>query len=355
MKRQEQHATSPEALQHLARGRRCWLLIIAMLATAAGPRAGFYDAPSLARHQHPGDILRTAPFPDAPAGSTAIRMLYVSSTPNGRPIAVSALVIVPSGAAPAQGRPVVAWLHPTTGVARGCAPTLGPEPFGQIQGLSAFLAAGDVVVATDYPGLGGPGVHPYLVGVSEARAALDSVRAIQHVPGAQAGHRFAVWGHSQGGHAALFAADIGASYAPELQLVGAAAAAPVTDLAALIEQPRRNPLWAPLLAYTVWSWSHVFGLDPDAIVPPTTRGTVARTARDCLETATELRRLSADAAPLRKLPVMPRGRWHNLLAENAPKPWSGGVPALLVQGDDDPVIAPDLTRDFARKLCGARR
>jgi hypothetical protein len=52
---------------------------------------------------------------------------------------------------------------------------------------------------------------------------------------------------------------------------------------------------------------------------------------------------------------MPRGRWHNLLAENAPKPWSGGVPAMLVQGDDDPVITTDLTRDFARKLCGARR
>jgi acetyl esterase/lipase len=185
------------------------------------------------------------------------------------------------------------------------------------------------------------------------RSALDSVRAVRHVPGSQTGRRFAVWGHSQGGHAALFAAAIAASYAPELELVGVAAAAPVTDLAALIEQPRRNPLWAPLLSYTVWSWSHVFGLDPDLIVPPITRGTVARTARDCLETATELKRLLADAAPLRGLPVRPRVRWHNLLAENAPKAWSGGVPAILVQGDDDPVIAPDVSRDFARKLCGA--
>lgn len=337
----------------MARRRRCWLLIVALLASAAGPRPSFYDPPSLATHHHPGDILRTEPFPGAPAGSVATRMLYASSAPNGRPIAVSALVIVPSGAAPAQGRPVLAWLHPTTGVARGCAPTLGPDPFGQIQGLSAFLAAGDVVVATDYPGLGGPGVHPYLVGVSEARSALDSVRAVQHVPGAQAGRRFAVWGHSQGGHAALFAADIAPGYAPELALVGVAAAAPVANLAALIEQPQRNPLWAPLLAYTTWSWSHVFGLDPNAIVPPTAHGTVERTAGDCLQTATELKRLLADAAPLQGLPVKPRGRWRSLLAENAPKPWSGGVPALLVQGDDDPVITPDISRDFARKLCGA--
>jgi len=40
-----------------------------------------------------------------------------------------------------------------------------------------MLARGYVVVATDYEGLGDPGVHPYLVGVSEAYAVLDSVRA----------------------------------------------------------------------------------------------------------------------------------------------------------------------------------
>ena len=343
--------TSREALQQMARGRRYWLLIVALLATAAGPRPNFYDPPSLAAHHHPGDVLRTEPFPGAAAGTTATRMLYVSTTPNGREVAVSALVVVPSGAAPARGRPVLAWLHPTTGVARNCAPTLGPDPFGQIQGLSAFLAAGDVVVATDYPGLGGPGVHPYLVGVSEARSALDAVRAVQHVPGTQAGRRFAAWGHSQGGQAALFAADIAAAYAPELELVGVAAAAPVTDLAALIEQPRRNPLWAPLLSYTVWSWSHVFGLAPHAIMPPAAHGTVERTARDCLQTGPELKRLEADAAPLQELPVAPRARWRSLLTENAPKPWLSGVPAMLVQGDDDPVIAPELTRTFARRLC----
>ena len=353
MKRRTQHSASREALQQMACGRRCWLLVVAVLATAAGPRTNFYDPPPLAMHHHPGDVLRIEPFPDAPAGSTAMRMLYVSTTPTGRPIAVSALVIVPSEAAPAQGRAVLAWLHPTTGIARGCAPTLGPDPFGQIQGLSAFLAAGDVVVATDYPGLGGPGVHPYLLGVSEARSALNSVRALRNVPDAQAGRRFAVWGHSQGGHAALFAAGIAAGYAPELELVGVAAAAPVTDLAALIERPRRNPLWAPLLAYTVSSWSHVFGLVPAAILPQAAHGAVERSAGDCLETGAELKRLLANAAPLQGLPVAPQRRWRNLLAENAPKPWSSGVPAMLVQGDDDPVIAPDLSRDFARRLCGA--
>ena len=53
-------------------------------------------------------------------------------------------------------------------------------------------------------GSGTPGVHPYLIGDSEAYSVLDSVRAARELPDAKAQKRFAVWGHSQGGHAALF-------------------------------------------------------------------------------------------------------------------------------------------------------
>ena len=43
-----------------------------------------------------------------------------------------------------------------------------------------------------------------------------------------ASNRFAVWGHSEGGHAALFTGELAARYAPDLKLVGVAAAAPAT-------------------------------------------------------------------------------------------------------------------------------
>ena len=42
---------------------------------------------------------------------------------------------------------------------------------------------GYAIAATDYPGLGTPGPHPYLVGDSEARAVIDSVRAARSFPG----------------------------------------------------------------------------------------------------------------------------------------------------------------------------
>jgi len=326
---------------------RGWLLfIVAVPVSCTAPQ----PAPFAPGHR-PGDILQTEPFPGAPAGATATRILYVSTSLDGSPIAVSGLAIVPSVPAPSGGRPVLAWLHATTGVDRACAPSLGPAPFAQIQGLTAFLAAGYAVVATDYAGLGGPGTHPYLVGSSEARAALDSVRAAGRLTGAQAGPRFAVWGHSQGGHAALFTAELARSYAPELHLVGVAAAAPVTDVAALVEQPGQDPLWGALLSYTVWSWSHVFGADPDTVVSTAARRIIERTARDCLESAEELNRLLNDAARLRGEPVNPDAHWRTLLAENAPVTQPGGSPVFLAQGDEDPVIPAQLTRDFARRLC----
>src|SRR3546814_20740867 len=74
-------------------------------------------------------------------------------------------------------------------------------------------------------------LHPYLVGGDTARSVLDAVRAARPIPGAAAGGQFAVWGESQGGHAAPWAAISAQSYAPEPRLVGPAAAAPPTDLA----------------------------------------------------------------------------------------------------------------------------
>lgn len=163
-----------------------------------------------------GSILQAEAMHGAPDGAHAWRVLYRSTGLEGKPIAISGAVIAPAGDPPPGGRPVVAWAHPTTGVVSRCAPSLARVFFGSIQGLSDMLARGYVVAATDYPGMGTPEVHPYLVGTSEARAVLDSVRAARAISEAGASDRFAVWGHSQGGQAALFTGLGAASYAPEL-------------------------------------------------------------------------------------------------------------------------------------------
>ena len=68
---------------------------------------------------------------------------------------------------------------------------------------------------TDYEGLGTPGDHPYLIGVSEGRSVLDMVRAARKLD-SNLGKRVVIAGHSQGGHAALWAASLQRSWTPEL-------------------------------------------------------------------------------------------------------------------------------------------
>ncbi len=167
----------------------------------------------------------------SPPGSSAWKILYTSVGLDGQLIEVSGVVIAPDLPPPTAGRHVVAWAHPTTGVGDRCAPSAFPEFFETIPHLTALMALDYVVVATDYPGLGTAGPHPYLVGLSEGRAVLDSVRAARNLPKAGAGKRFAAWGYSQGGHAALFAGQLAREYAAELTLAGVAAIAPPTDLA----------------------------------------------------------------------------------------------------------------------------
>jgi Secretory lipase len=155
--------------------------------------AFFILAGHIAAAQAPGTLISATPMPGAPENAAAFRILYFSLGLDEKPIEVSGVVIIPD-VKPAPGRrPIVAWAHPTTGIVCRCAPSLARVFFSSVQGLSEMLTDGDVVTATDYPGLGTQQVHPYLVGISEGRAVLDSVRAARQVPGADTGENFAVW------------------------------------------------------------------------------------------------------------------------------------------------------------------
>ena len=146
-----------------------------------------------------GTLIRQEPRTGAPLDALAYGVLYRSTGLKGEPIAVSGAIIISAGQPPPGGRPIVAWAHPTTGIVPRCAPSLALFLFQQIQGLREMMRRGYIVAATDYPGLGTPGPHPYLVGESEGRAVLDSVRAARALVSAEANNQAAFWGHSQGG------------------------------------------------------------------------------------------------------------------------------------------------------------
>jgi acetyl esterase/lipase len=253
---------------------------------------------------------------------------------------------------------VIAWAHPTTGVVSRCAPSKAFFVFQNMMGLRTMVREGYVVAATDYPGLGTAGPHPYLVGVSEARAVLDSVRAARLMPGVDAGKRFAVWGHSQGGQAALFTGIVAGSYAPDLDLVGVAAAAPATDLPTLLRDDAATDGGRNITAMTLWSWSRVYGLPIDGIVDASAMPAVDALSNECLESVLDMFERRHSQKPLANaflsVPDITRIEpWRSLLAQNVPGNLPPSIPVFIAQGDADGLVRPAVTRAYAGKLCAA--
>lgn len=191
----------------------------------------FYAVPGDIERYEPGELIRHAEAKKTPNG-VLYRVMYASESLEGEAIAVTGLIGVPAKSAPPDGRPILGYAHWTTGLADECAPSRMID--GATEGLiDLFLGRGMLVAATDYEGLGTPGLHPYLVGESEGRGVLDAIRAAKQFPEAEAGNKAVVAGHSQGGHAALFAAQVAKAWAPELDVRGAAAGAPPSEFRAL--------------------------------------------------------------------------------------------------------------------------
>ena len=165
----------------------------------------------------------------------------------------SAMVIVPDDPPPGP-RPVLIWNHGTTGVARGCAPSLadGTATKWAIPDLERMLARGWVVVAPDYSGQGAPGDFPYLIGTGEARSALDAVLAAGEIEDLVLSPQTVVWGHSQGGHAALWTTQIAPDYTPGLDILGTAALAPAADPAELAQELTSGDAGAMLTVLVAW-------------------------------------------------------------------------------------------------------
>jgi pimeloyl-ACP methyl ester carboxylesterase len=327
-------------------------------AGAAMAQTPFYRAPPSAVAGTPGTLVRQEPIDGAPLGAAAYRMLYRSTGLDDRPILASGIVIMPQGPPPRGGRPIVAWAHPTSGIVSRCAPSLAIFIFQQIQGLRAMVERGYVVAATDYPGLGTPGPHPYLVGVSEARAVIDSVRVAGTLPGAGGGTRFVVWGHSQGGQAALFTGMIARTYAPELALLGVAAAAPATDLATLMNDDIDSAGGRNITAMTLWSWQRIYDAPMDKIVDIRAVPAINRLAQECVEGPFDIAMRQRTEKPLEQYFLTAKGPadlepWRSLLAKNKPDTLDPEIPVFIAQGARDLIVRPKVTQDYVTKLCGA--
>jgi uncharacterized membrane protein HdeD (DUF308 family) len=321
--------------------------------SAASPDA-FYTPPSTVPPR-PGVLLRSERFTSGiPKQWQAWRILYTTTLDENTPAVASGLVIA-SDHLPAGPRPVIAWAHGTTGVATQCAPTLLPSRWNAdvVPGIDQVLGRGWVIVATDYPGLGTPGPHPYLIGQGAARSMLDSVRAARQLPQLSLQHATVIWGHSQGGHAALWAGILAPTYAPDVNVVGVAALAPASDLKALVEAVKDTLEGRVLGAYILTAYSEIYpDVSFDHYVRPAARVLVRETANRCLDIPEAIP--SVVSAVLSRQPIYATdplgGALGRRLAQNTPTR-SINVPLLIAQGLNDHLVRPSVQRSYVNRLC----
>ena len=317
--------------------------------------APFYRPPARWTAQPVGSLLRSEPVGGVPAGGRGWRVLYVSQSSSGAKVVTSGLIFAPGhGAVPSGGRPVVAWAHPTVGMGDQCAPSRTTNVESDVPGLANFLASGWVVAATDYAGLGTAGTEQYLIGAAEAHDVLNSVRAARAIRATHAGARVAIFGHSQGGQTALWTADE-APYAPELTLVGVAAAAPAAELVPLIDHQWSSIYGSLIGAEVLVSFPATYPQLRLADVTDRSTSQISSLANRCIMSAAldiVASKALGDGSLLDRNPLTQPG-WRDVLAANAPP--APTIPTLIVQGTEDPIVLPGTNALYARSACAAQR
>jgi hypothetical protein len=224
----------------------------------------------------PGELLKAKELKVDGAllkGARMFRVLYTKANVDEKDVvAACGLVVVPKDPKKRKAE-VVAWAHGTIGLHQSCEPSNNPEGFlgptaggigavsygdgthtttgtardGILQGL---IRAGRMVTATDYySGLGEPAdaMQSYVLGVPAAAAVIDGARVgiqlaatLEKKGKDPTRWKMATWGHSQGGHAAFWAAQLAKDYLaatkrkrePRIDPVGVAAIAPAASFVA---------------------------------------------------------------------------------------------------------------------------
>ena len=316
-------------------------LEVALLSTAILLFAGSPAKATLASGTVLLSATATLPAELSPL-ATGKRIAYVSTNVTGNTITATGLVMTPKTN---KKNKTVVWGHGTTGLADKCAPSASQAVFWPEAraAIAALLAKGWTVTAPDYPGLGTPSAHPYLIGLSAARSMIDSVKAARNLDSALT-TAYAIDGHSQGGQGSLFAGQLAAGYDGALVLKGVVAIAPVSNA----------DIFAPLIPGTPGQGYLVMALyglstvdttfNPNTVLAPPAKQKTSILQTGCLYeildayaplTAGQL--LVGGALPDA---VLAKLATHDNPAQSAPT-----APVLVVQGTDDEAVPYFLTAD----------
>ncbi len=302
-----------------------------------------YEVPATTGSPQPGRLLSAMSI-SAPTGLKAWRVLYDSTIRDGQPTIVSGLVFAPDRPAPTGGWPVVSFAHPTAGLADRCAPS---RNIGILENTVATLVGqlNMVAVSSDYPGLGTAGPHPFLDGISSGRSVLDIATAAATIDGLKLSPTTILWGHSQGGHAALWAASQAPTYAPKLEIRGVLAGAPPSQLRTLVDGLEKTPDrgYASLIAKGLQSTNPSLKLDQ--VLSP--RGIELTKLLD--EKCSGEANASAQRDTVRAPTPLPTS-WLEALDADEPGQSKIDAPILIIHGEIDELVPVSSSKTLQDQL-----
>ena len=318
----------------------------------------FYRVPSNASNAPPGSLLKlqvnanTSAY-TLPPNTALSRLLFQTETLNGSTVPASAYVLWPyTPRDEGDGYPVIGWAHGTSGVFGNCAPSHIRNLWYQFTVPFTLALQGYVVVAPDYAGLGvhqdaggNRFRHAYLGSPAGANDLFYSVQAAQTAFSVLS-KRFLLMGHSQGGGVAWAAAQRQASK-PVDGYLGAIAGSPVTDMYDLVQTSLNAPALGMLIANGL---PDIFpSFDASAFLTPN--------GLNVYRLISEIQGCNSVALPSFADPSLSQPEWYNDfyaqryfdLVSNGGKVVAG--PLLVIQGDADPVVLPNLTDHAVNVTC----
>jgi len=295
------------------------VLTVPGVAHAAAPNWSGLDA----RHYAgpipaPGNLIESVPL--APELSVAgagagYRILYSTTDQHDAPAVSTAAVFLPRTPAPPGGYPVIAWAHGTVGLGDDCTPSALPRIPRDDEYLSHWLNQGYVIVASDYAGLGTPGLMSYLNSVTTAHGVIDSVIAAHRMDIALS-PKWAIVGQSQGGGAAVASARWATEFSAGsgLDYRGVVATGTPANIQKFVAQagpdlqlPELGPVANAYTAYIIAALREARpDLDVNSVLSPAGLNAAARAETVCVHPLTDelaqLRPADMFSAPLLSIP-----------------------------------------------------
>jgi hypothetical protein len=323
----------------------------------------FYDWEGTLDGTTPGAVLRTRPAaygaPNVPTPITSTQVLYRTTNQQDDAVTTVATVLRPLIPGPTK----VISFHPAyDGLGSECDPSYTLSGHGNSRTaaieqavITGYMAAGFTVVVPDYEGE----KLEWTIGRQSAYAALDGIRAAEAVLGLPPSTPVGLIGYSGGSVPTQWGAEVAPQYAPELNIVGAAAGGLPVDLALNLPYVSGSTDWAGVIPALIVAYQRAYGIDVDAFLSDKGKQIVDAVQGNCINDfaskypgLTDTEMLAPPYTSLLQIPAVVEAIDDNIMGTaGTPR-----VPMLLGVGDSDgtgdSVMVTADVEGLAHEYCG---